>query len=75
LYPTNDRALMDSYDLDTVAKFARYEAMLRALPVGLSEWAAQHALQPTYLRWGVFRVLLAETSVRSSAQVHAPARG
>jgi chitin disaccharide deacetylase len=38
-YPTNDHTVMDSYDLATVGKSAKYAAMLRALPVGLSEWA------------------------------------
>jgi chitin disaccharide deacetylase len=38
-YPTNDHDLMDSYVLDTVDKAALYARMLRALPVGLSEWA------------------------------------
>src|SRR5918998_3922356 len=43
-YPANDHELMDSYDLDTVGKAARYERMMRALPVGLSEWAVHPGL-------------------------------
>jgi chitin disaccharide deacetylase len=43
-YPTNDHPVMDSYDLATVGKFAQYAAMLRALPVGLSEWAVHPGL-------------------------------
>jgi chitin disaccharide deacetylase len=38
-YPTNDHTLMDSYDIETVEKSSKYAAMLRALPIGLSEWA------------------------------------
>ena len=38
-YPTNDHELVDRYDLDSIGKAARYARMLRALPVGLSEWA------------------------------------
>jgi chitin disaccharide deacetylase len=49
-YPTNDHELMDSYDLDTVDKAARYERMLRALPVGLSEWAVHPGLGNPELR-------------------------
>ncbi len=43
-YPTNDHPLLDSYELDTAQKSARYAAMLRALPVGLSEWAVHPGL-------------------------------
>ena len=43
-YPTNDHTVMDSYDLATVGKSAQYAAMLRALPVGLSEWAVHPGL-------------------------------
>jgi chitin disaccharide deacetylase len=43
-YPTNDHPVMDSYDLATVGKSAQYAAMLRALPVGLSEWAVHPGL-------------------------------
>lgn len=42
--PTNDYELMDSYDLDTAGKSARYAQMLRDLPVGLSEWAVHPGL-------------------------------
>jgi len=38
-YPTNDHELMDSYDLDPQNKATLYAQLLRALPVGLSEWA------------------------------------
>ncbi len=49
-YPTNDHDLMDSYDLDTVGKAARYVRMLRALPVGLSEWALHPGIGNAELR-------------------------
>jgi chitin disaccharide deacetylase len=49
-YPTNDHDLMDSYDLDTVDKAARYARMLRALPVGLSEWAVHPGIGNADLR-------------------------
>jgi predicted glycoside hydrolase/deacetylase ChbG (UPF0249 family) len=49
-YPANDHALMDSYDLDTADKAARYAQMLRALPVGLSEWAVHPGLGNSELR-------------------------
>jgi chitin disaccharide deacetylase len=49
-YPTNDHDLMDSYDLDTEGKSARYARMLRALPVGLSEWAVHPGLGNAELR-------------------------
>jgi predicted glycoside hydrolase/deacetylase ChbG (UPF0249 family) len=49
-YPANDHELMDSYDLDTVEKAARYARMLRALPVGLSEWAVHPGLGNSELR-------------------------
>jgi predicted glycoside hydrolase/deacetylase ChbG (UPF0249 family) len=42
--PTNDYNLLDSYTLDTANKSARYAQMLRALPVGLSEWAVHPAI-------------------------------
>lgn len=48
--PTNDHDLMDSYDLDTVGKAARYARMLRALPVGLSEWAVHPGIGNPELR-------------------------
>jgi chitin disaccharide deacetylase len=49
-YPTNDHDLMDSYDLDPVGKAARYARMLRALPVGLSEWAVHPGFGNAELR-------------------------
>ena len=52
-YPTNDHELMDSYDLDTVGKAARYAQMLRALPVGLSEWAVHPGVGNAELRAAV----------------------
>jgi predicted glycoside hydrolase/deacetylase ChbG (UPF0249 family) len=48
--PINDHDLMDSYDLDTVDKTARYARMLRALPVGLSEWAVHPGIGNAELR-------------------------
>jgi len=41
---------MDSYDLETVGKAARYGRMLRALPVGLSEWAVHPGVGDAELR-------------------------
>jgi predicted glycoside hydrolase/deacetylase ChbG (UPF0249 family) len=49
-YPTNDHSLMDSYDLATIAKSARYTEMLRRLPVGLSEWAVHPGLESAELK-------------------------
>jgi chitin disaccharide deacetylase len=49
-YPTNDHRVMDSYDLATVGKSAQYAAMLRALPVGLSEWAVHPGLSSAELQ-------------------------
>jgi chitin disaccharide deacetylase len=49
-YPTNDHDLMDSYDLGTAGKAARYARMLRALPVGLSEWALHPGVGNAELR-------------------------
>jgi chitin disaccharide deacetylase len=49
-YPANDHELMDSYDLDTVGKAASYARMLRALPVGLSEWAVHPGMGNAELR-------------------------
>jgi predicted glycoside hydrolase/deacetylase ChbG (UPF0249 family) len=49
-YPANDHDLMDSYDLDTLDKAARYAQMLRELPVGLSEWAVHPGLGNAELR-------------------------
>jgi chitin disaccharide deacetylase len=44
---------LDSYDLDTVGKAARYARMLRALPVGLSEWALHPGVGNAELRAAV----------------------
>jgi chitin disaccharide deacetylase len=41
---------MDSYNLDTVGKAARYARMLRELPVGLSEWAVHPGVGNAELR-------------------------
>jgi predicted glycoside hydrolase/deacetylase ChbG (UPF0249 family) len=51
--PINDHDLMDSYDLDTVDKTARYARMLRALPAGLSEWAVHPGMGNAELRAAV----------------------
>ncbi len=42
--PTNDYDFLDSFQLDTVDKSARYGQLLRELPVGLSEWAVHPGL-------------------------------
>jgi predicted glycoside hydrolase/deacetylase ChbG (UPF0249 family) len=42
--PTNDHDFLDSSELDTVGKSARYVRLLRDLPVGLSEWAVHPGL-------------------------------
>jgi predicted glycoside hydrolase/deacetylase ChbG (UPF0249 family) len=42
--PTDDHDLLDSFDLSLADKPARYAAMLRELPVGLSEWAVHPSL-------------------------------
>jgi chitin disaccharide deacetylase len=52
-HPTNDHDLMDSYDLDTTDKAARYARMLRELPAGLSEWAVHPGLGNAELRAAV----------------------
>lgn len=48
--PTNDHDFLDSYLLESVAKGARYEQLLRGLPVGLSEWAVHPGLDTPELR-------------------------
>jgi hypothetical protein len=48
--PTPDHDVLDSYLLDPVDKAARYAAMLRDLPVGLSEWAVHPGLDSPELR-------------------------
>ena len=42
--PTDDYDLVDSFAVDIDEKPARYAQMLRALPVGLSEWAVHPSL-------------------------------
>lgn len=42
--PTIDYDFLDSYGLDPATKAARYVALLRDLPVGLSEWAVHPAV-------------------------------
>ena len=42
--PTNDYDPLDSYALSSIEKSAHYAQMLRALPVGLSEWAVHPGL-------------------------------
>ncbi|HEY8596832.1 MAG TPA: polysaccharide deacetylase family protein [Thermomicrobiales bacterium] len=42
--PTADFDVLDSYSLPTADKPARYAALLRALPPGLSEWAVHPSL-------------------------------
>jgi predicted glycoside hydrolase/deacetylase ChbG (UPF0249 family) len=49
-YPTNDHNLLDSYDLDTQDKPARYHKLLRELPAGLSEWAMHPGIGSTELQ-------------------------
>lgn len=48
--PTHDHDVVDSYLLDPVNKAARYAALLRDLPVGLSEWAVHPGLDSAELR-------------------------
>jgi chitin disaccharide deacetylase len=42
--PTADHDLLDSFTLDVEGKPARYAALLRALPAGLTEWAVHPGL-------------------------------
>jgi hypothetical protein len=49
-YLTNDHPLLDSYNLATNDKAARYAHMLRTLPVGLSEWAVHPGVDTAELR-------------------------
>jgi chitin disaccharide deacetylase len=42
--PVNDHGVLDSYSLDPATKSSRYIALLRELPVGLSEWAVHPGL-------------------------------
>jgi predicted glycoside hydrolase/deacetylase ChbG (UPF0249 family) len=43
--PTDDHALLDSYDLEVAGKARRYAQLLRELPAGLSEWAVHPSLR------------------------------
>ena len=47
--PFNDYETLDSYLLDPAAKAARFAALLRALPPGLSEWAVHPGLDSAEL--------------------------
>jgi predicted glycoside hydrolase/deacetylase ChbG (UPF0249 family) len=42
--PCNDYDLLDSFSLDIAEKSTRYAEMLRALPIGLTEWAVHPGL-------------------------------
>src|SRR5690349_3990635 len=42
--PTNDHALLNSYELDPTSKSAYYARALRELPIGLSEWGVHPGL-------------------------------
>jgi predicted glycoside hydrolase/deacetylase ChbG (UPF0249 family) len=59
--PTTDHELMDSYDLDTVDKAARYARMLRSLPGGLNEWAVHPGIGTAELRAAVPSWLVRQT--------------
>ncbi len=48
--PTTEHAVLDSYRLDITGKSAWYARALRALPVGLSEWAVHPALDTPEMR-------------------------
>lgn len=48
--PTNEHDVLDSYRLDIAGKLAWYARALRALPIGLSEWAVHPALDTPELR-------------------------
>lgn len=48
--PTVDHDLLDSFRIPTAAKPARYAALLRALPAGLSEWAVHPSLDDAVAR-------------------------
>lgn len=43
-FPTNDHALLNSYELDLTSKAAYYANALRELPAGLSEWGVHPGL-------------------------------
>jgi predicted glycoside hydrolase/deacetylase ChbG (UPF0249 family) len=48
--PTNEHTVVDTYKLDIVEKSAWFARALRALPSGLSEWAAHPALDTPELQ-------------------------
>jgi predicted glycoside hydrolase/deacetylase ChbG (UPF0249 family) len=48
--PTHDHDILDSYGLDPVGKAVHYAELLRALPIGLSEWAVHPGLDSAELR-------------------------
>jgi predicted glycoside hydrolase/deacetylase ChbG (UPF0249 family) len=48
--PTNEHTVVDTYKLDIVEKSAWFARALRALPSGLSEWAAHPALNTPELQ-------------------------
>jgi len=48
--PTNEHDVLDSCRLDIAGKSAWYARALRALPIGLSEWAVHPALDTPELR-------------------------
>lgn len=48
--PTNEHDVLDSYQLDIAGKSAWFARALRALPIGLSEWAVHPALDTPEMR-------------------------
>ncbi len=48
--PAADYDFLDSYSIDPLTKPARYSQLLRALPVGLNEWAVHPGLDTLELR-------------------------
>jgi len=48
--PTNEHHVVDTFKLDIVGKSAWFAKALRALPTGLSEWAAHPALDTPEIR-------------------------
>jgi predicted glycoside hydrolase/deacetylase ChbG (UPF0249 family) len=48
--PTNEHQVVDTFKLDIVGKSAWFARALRALPIGLSEWAAHPALNTPELQ-------------------------
>ena len=49
-FPTTDHDVLDSYRLDPRDKAAAYGQMLRALPIGLTEWAVHPSLDDAELQ-------------------------